>query len=193
MVSYLVSFCIKCMLSAWGNAFPFSFFVITKNSFNLLKHFWVVDMAWYGIKTLLLHSKPSSALYLPSDNISNKKLNSSGMKGILALLGPVWLCIMKICKNKWERKKYNQIASAGFSSKKKPCVCVFWTSFIYTMIWDLTAGIPVPVRSSFDFSITQPRDLGIEDYPHFEDGTLGPLARPRFEVLWTRVTDRTRA
>lgn len=137
MVSYLVSFCIKCTLSAWGNAFPFSFFVITKNSFNLLKYFWVVDMAWYGIKTSLLHSKPSYVLCLPSINVSNKKPNTSRMKGLLALLGPVWLCIMKICKNKWhsciskrKRKKYNQTVSAGFSSRKKTCACVFCTSFI---------------------------------------------------------------
>lgn len=83
-----------------GNAFSYSFFVITKNSFNLLKHFWVVSMVWYGIETLLLCSKSSCALCLPSDNISNKKPNTNRMKGILSLLGPVWLCIMKICKNK---------------------------------------------------------------------------------------------
>lgn len=62
-------------------------------------------------------------------------------------------------------------------------MCVFWTSFIYTMIWDLTAGIPAPVQSSFDFSMMLPRDPSIDDYPLLEDSTLGPSTRPTFEVL----------
>lgn len=123
MVSYLVSSCIKYMLSAWGNAFPFSFFVITKNSFNLLKHFWVVDMAWYGIKNSLLHCKPSCALCLPSDNISNMKPNTGRMKRVLALLGPVWLCIMKICKN----KSHSRIAKGG---RERNIVILFLLAFL---------------------------------------------------------------
>ena len=79
-----------------------------------------------------------------------------------------------------ERKKYNQIISAGFASRKKTCLCVFWRSFIYTVIWDLTAGIPT---ASFGFSMTPPSDPSREDYPLVEDSTLGLSARPGAEVL----------
>jgi len=143
MVSYLVSFCIKCMLSAWGNAFPFSFFVIIKNSFNLLKHFWVVDMAWYGIKTSLLHSKHSYTLCLPSDNISNKKPNTSRTKGILALLGPVWPCIMKTGKINdipvWLRERERNIIKLfllALLQGRKP-VCVFSGEALF-ILWSGT-------------------------------------------------------
>lgn len=43
----------------------------------------------YGFRASLLHSKPACALHLPSDIISNQKPNTSGMKGLLVLLGPV--------------------------------------------------------------------------------------------------------
>lgn len=51
------------------------------------------------------------------------------------------------------------------------------------MIWDLAAGIPVPVQSYLDFSMTPARDPSIEDYPLSEGSELGSSARPGFEAL----------
>lgn len=51
------------------------------------------------------------------------------------------------------------------------------------MVCDLAAGIPVPVQSYFDFSMTPTRDPSIEDYPLLEGSELGSSARPRFEAL----------